>query len=258
MLSVDQIRQMQPRIGIVLGSGLSEVAEELGPIHRVPYADLPGLPMSGVKGHKGQLCICQVAGQTVLVAQGRSHLYEGHTAEAATRLIALLHDLGVQQLVLTNAAGCIREGFHVGGLMLIADHLNLTGTSPLLGGPHFQDMTEAYSKRLRSVLLSVAEAQGAPLHEGVYAGLLGPQYETPAEIRMLRTLGADAVGMSTVLETIRARRLGMEVAGISTLTNWAAGLSPHLLDHQEVTEVGQQAGARLAALLRGSIERGLT
>jgi purine-nucleoside phosphorylase len=162
-----------------------------------------------------------------------------------------MHDLGVRTLLLTNAAGAVNAGFAVGELMLISDHLNLTGTSPLIGGPNFKDMTEVYSARLRTALQGIAQREGIPLHKGVYAGLTGPQYETPAEIRMLRTIGADAVGMSTVLEAIQARALDMEVAGLSTLTNWAAGMTGETLSHEEVMAAGKAAVGQVTALVKG-------
>jgi purine-nucleoside phosphorylase len=240
-----------PRLGLVLGSGLGAVAEALGIEAEVSYRDVPGLHASTVPGHAGRFVLVRPGGMPVLIAQGRSHLYEGLTAAQVTAQVRVMHSLGVRTLVLSNAAGAINNTFCVGELMLLSDHLNLTGTSPLLGGPNFKDMTEVYSKRLRAVLHSIAQVEGFPLHEGVYAGLLGPQYETPAEIRMLRTLGADAVGMSTVLEAIQARALGMEVAGISTLTNWAAGLAEGTLNHEEVMATGRRAIGQMTALVRG-------
>jgi purine-nucleoside phosphorylase len=240
-----------PRLGLVLGSGLGAVAEALGIEAEVSYRDVPGLHASTVPGHAGRFVLVRPGGMPVLIAQGRSHLYEGLTAAQVTAQVRVMHSLGVRTLVLSNAAGAINNTFCVGELMLLSDHLNLTGTSPLLGGPNFKDMTEVYSKRLRAVLHSIAQAEGFPLHEGVYAGLLGPQYETPAEIRMLRTLGADAVGMSTVLEAIQARALGMEVAGISTLTNWAAGLAEGTLNHEEVMATGRTVIGQMNALVCG-------
>lgn len=240
-----------PRLGLVLGSGLGAVAEALGIEAEVSYQEVPGLRASSVPGHAGRFVLARPGGMPLLIAQGRSHLYEGLTAAEVTAQVRIMHSLGVRTLVLTNAAGAINKAFHVGELMLVGDHLNLTGTSPLLGGPQFQDMTEVYSKRLRAVLRSIAQAEGISLQEGVYAGLLGPQYETPAEIRMLRTLGADAVGMSTVLEAIQARALGMEVAAISTLTNWAAGLGEGTLNHEEVVATGRTVTSQMTALVRG-------
>jgi purine-nucleoside phosphorylase len=249
MMTLEEIKARQPKVGIVLGSGLGSVADALGIIGSVPYAEVPGLACSQVQGHRGLLGLAEVAGQPIVIAQGRIHLYEGHSAAAATEMMRIMHDMGVRTVVLTNAAGCINSTFEVGQLMVITDHINLTGTSPLLGGPHFVDMSAVYSEPLRRLLCRKAELLGITLYQGVYAGLLGPQYETPAEIRMLRILGADAVGMSTVLEAIRARALGMDVLGISTLTNWAAGLSPDELDHGEVMTMGRSVAEPLAELL---------
>jgi purine-nucleoside phosphorylase len=214
---------------------------------------MPGLSASTVPGHAGRFVLSRISGKAVLIAQGRRHLYEGLTAHEVTAGIRLMHELGVKRVVLTNAAGAIKDSMAVGELMLITDHLNLQGTTPLLGGPHFHDMSEVYSVAWRDRFLQAAAALPMPLHQGVYAALLGPQYETPAEIRMLHTLGADAVGMSTVPEAIQARALGMEVAGISMLTNWAAGLKPQTLDHSEVVAVGKEAAVSLAALLQAAL-----
>ena len=243
----------RPETAIILGSGLGSVAEAFGIEAEVSYADVPGLSASTVPGHAGRFVLGRHQGKPILLAQGRRHLYEGLTAWEVTASIRFMHELGVKRVIFTNAAGAIRDSFHVGGLMLITDHLNLQGTTPLLGGPHFHDMSEVYSLTLREKLLAAVTALGLTLHQGVYAALLGPQYETPAEIRMLRTLGADAVGMSTVPEAIQARALGMEVAGLSMLTNWAAGLKSQTLHHAEVVEVGQAASHDLARLLKEAL-----
>ncbi|MES2598966.1 MAG: purine-nucleoside phosphorylase [Verrucomicrobiota bacterium] len=248
-MSLFLLQSARPETAIVLGSGLGTVVDDLGIEAEIPFTDVPGLSASTVPGHAGRLVLSRVSGKDVLIAQGRRHLYEGLTAYEVTASIRFMHELGVKRLVLTNAAGAIKDSMAVGELMLITDHLNLQGTTPLLGGPHFHDMSEVYSATWRERFLTAAAKLQMPLHEGVYAALLGPQYETPAEIRMLRTLGADAVGMSTVPEAIQARALGMEVAGISMLTNWAAGLKPQILDHSEVVAVGKQASVQLAKLL---------
>ncbi len=252
-MTLDDLKQLNPRIGIVLGSGLGSVAEGFGIEGELPYTQVPGLHASTVPGHAGRFVLTRPGGTPVLIAQGRNHLYEGLTAAQATAQVRLMHELGVRTIVLTNAAGAVNTGFKVGGLMLISDHLNLTGTTPLLGGPNFKDMSEVYTKRLRLALHGIAKAEGLELFEGVYAGLLGPQYETPAEIRMLRTIGADAVGMSTVLEAIQARALGMEVVGISTLTNWAAGITSEELSHGEVMDIGKSVGGEMTKLLGGLV-----
>ncbi|MCP5556912.1 MAG: purine-nucleoside phosphorylase [Verrucomicrobiaceae bacterium] len=252
-MTLQDILDARPTTAIVLGSGLGEVADAFEPIGHVSYADVPGLPVSKVTGHAGRFVLGSAGNHSVIIAQGRSHLYEGHSATDITAGIRFMASLGVKRIILTNAAGAINSQFAVGGLMLITDHLNLLGTTPLLGGPNFIDMTNVYDLRLRQHLHATATRLNFPLHEGVYAAVLGPQYETPAEIRMFRTLGADAVGMSTVPEAIQARALGLEVAGISMLTNWAAGLSPDTLHHSEVVEVGKASGGRLGLLLREAL-----
>ncbi len=252
-MSLDAIRKAGPKTGIVLGSGLGVVAEALGIEAQVPYAGIPGLPATAVPGHAGRFVLARVAGKPVLIAQGRSHLYEGLSAHEVTAGVRLMADLGVRTLVLTNAAGTLNREFPPGRLMLISDHINLLGTSPLVGGPAFHDMSEVYSRRLRSIFRDTAAGIGLSLPEGVYVAMLGPQYETPAEIRMLRTLGADAVGMSTVPEAIQARALGIEVAGVSLLTNWAAGMHGQPLSHEEVVAMGRTAGSDLATLLTDAL-----
>ncbi len=241
------VQDFYPRVGLVLGSGLGRFTDRVEVAARVPYRDL-ALPQSGVPGHDGEMVLGTVGGTRVAILSGRVHLYEGRGAKEATAGVRLLGALGVRQLILTNAAGTLNDAFRPGEWMMLTDHLNLTGESPLTGGAHFVDLSEVYSLALRARFLAGAAAQGLRLHGGVYAGLRGPQYETPAEIRMLRALGADAVGMSTVLEAIQARALGMEVAAFSCLTNWAAGMAGPL-SHQEVVEVGAEAAGALADLL---------
>lgn len=243
------VREFQPEWGIVLGSGLGALVDEVDAILALPYEEISGLPVSTVPGHTGRFVFGKLGGQRVVMAQGRVHLYEGRTAEEVTANVQFMSGLGIKRLVLTNAAGTVNPAHVPGTWMMLSDHLNLTGTSPLLGGPNFVDMSEVYSAKLRAKFRDLAAQEGVLLHEGVYAGLLGPQYETPAEIRMLQRMGADAVGMSTVLEAIRARALGLEVVGFSCLTNWAAGLAAGALDHDEVLASGLQAGAQLVRLL---------
>jgi purine-nucleoside phosphorylase len=250
------LRAFRADWGIVLGSGLAKVVEQADVTLIVPYSDIPDLPESRVPGHAGQLALGSIAGTRIAVAQGRAHLYEGHTAEAVTAGVRLLAKLGVKHLILTNAAGTLNELHPPGAWMMLSDHLNLTGTSPLLGAPNFLDMTEVYSRRLRTRFSTAAQNAGMPLYEGVYAGLLGPQYETPAEIRMLSRLGADAVGMSTVLEAIQARALGMDVVAFSCLTNWAAGLAAEPLSHEEVLATGKSAADAFCALLERALAGG--
>jgi len=244
-----------PEIAIVLGSGLGDFASHVGDAIVMPYESIPGWPPARVIGHAGKLVIGSVRGKAVAVLSGRAHFYEGHpmaNVVFATRVVAAL---GVKTLLLTNAAGGINTSFSQGALMVIDDHINLVGTNPLVGpnderfGPRFPDMTEVYSKRLRAVADRAAERNGLPLAHGVYVGLHGPSYETPAEIRYLRAIGADAVGMSTVAEAIVARHVGMQVLGISCITNMAAGVLPQPLNHAEVMETAQRVRGAFIALL---------
>ncbi len=241
------------KTAIVLGSGLNSFADALEIEATISYETILGLPASKVPGHAGAFALARANGHPLLLARGRVHLYEGWSAREVAAGVRLLHRLGVHRLILTNAAGTLNPAFPPGQWMMLTDHLNLTATSPLLGGPNFIDLTEAYSLRLREAFRQAATEAGIPLHEGVYASLLGPQYETPAEVRMLRTLGADAVGMSTVLETIQARALGLEVAAFSCLTNWAAGISGESLSHEEVTDPGRGAAEALIAIHQRAI-----
>ncbi len=236
-----------PLTGIVLGSGLGVLAEVVE-IHREVAFGEAGLPAAAVPGHAGKFVFGTLGGSPVVLMQGRLHLYEGHSPQQVAAGVRWLARQGVERLVLTNAAGTLNPHFAPGAWMMLADHLNLTAASPLQGA-EFIDLTSAYDPQWRAAFRAAAMVQGMTLHEGVYAGLRGPQYETPAEIRMLRTLGADAVGMSTVLETIQARALGLRVAAFSCLTNWAAGMSPAALDHHEVLAAGRQAAQAMVRLL---------
>jgi purine-nucleoside phosphorylase len=244
-------------VGVVLGSGLGSIADDVvaaGGV-AVDYAAIPHFPTSSVEGHKGRLVWGTLAGRRVLLMQGRVHRYEGYPASSVVFPIRVLHALGAKKLVVTNAAGGLGDGFRSGDLMVIEDHLNMTGDNPLMGkndnrfGPRFPDMSEAYSRRLRAVAFEVGQKRGLSLQRGVYAGLLGPSYETPAEIRMLKTLGAHAVGMSTVHEVIAASHLGVEVLGISCITNLAAGLSSTKLSHDEVKETADRVAQAFTGLV---------
>ena len=232
---------------IVLGSGLGVLADEVEVTREVGFAEA-GLAVSTVPGHAGKFLFGKVGGTDVVLMKGRVHLYEGHDAESVTAGVRWMAEQGANSLVLTNAAGSVNRDFAPGGWMMLTDHLNLTGTSPL-SGAQFIDMSVAYDAAWRKDFRKAAVARGMKLNEGVYAGLRGPQYETPAEIRMLRAIGADAVGMSTVLETIQARALGLRVVGFSCLTNWAAGMQENL-NHEEVLETGRSAAHAMAGLLK--------
>lgn len=246
-LAQDRLRDWGAEVAIVLGSGLA--SPEICAGDRVDYADFADLPKPTAPGQEGQFVLGAIGGTRVIAAHGRAHLYEGNSAHAVTAGIRLLAGCGIKRLILTNAAGTANRAFAPGSWMMVSDHLNLTGTTPLLGSPAFIDMTNTYSRRWRAEFTRAAQDAGVTLHEGVYAGLLGPQYETPAEVRMLRQLGADAIGMSAVLEAIQARALGLEVAAFSCLTNWAAGMSADVLSHEDVLAAGKAAVADFACLL---------
>lgn len=235
-------------IGIVLGSGLGVLADEVEVTREVGFAEA-GLAVSTVPGHAGKFVFGRLGGKEVVLMKGRVHLYEGHGAEKVTAGVRWLAEQGVESLVLTNAAGTVNRDFPPGDWMMLSDHLNLTGMSPLVGA-RFVDMSVVYDGEWRAAFRKLAEKQGVALREGVYAGLRGPQYETPAEVRMVRTLGADAVGMSTVLEAIEARALGLRVVGFSCLTNWAAGMAQEHLDHEEVLVMGKKAAGVMVGLLK--------
>jgi purine-nucleoside phosphorylase len=234
-------------IGIVLGSGLGLLAEAVAVEREVSFADA-GLPASSVPGHAGKFILGKLGGTPVVLMKGRVHLYEGHGPRLVTAGVRWMAGQGMSKIILTNAAGTLNPDFAPGSWMMLSDHINLTRSSPLEGAD-FVDLSVAYDAAWRADFRAGAASTGMVLHEGVYAGLRGPQYETPAEIRMLRTLGADAVGMSTVLETIQARSLGLPVAGFSCLTNWAAGITSATLDHHEVLETGKQAAQAMIGLL---------
>ncbi len=252
---------IEPRVGVVLGSGLGSFADTLEDGIKIPYRDLPHMPSSAVSGHAGNLCFGKVAGVSVVCMQGRVHLYEGHGVEKVVHGVRTMARLGVRCVLLTNAAGGLESSWSPGDFMVLADHINLTGVSPLVGvhddsfGPRFPDMTRAYDPALRAMIHEVARQQAVPLREGVYAGLLGPSYETPAEVRMLRGLGAQAVGMSTVAETIALVHMRVRVGALSCISNLAAGIGGGALDHADVEATMRSRGAVLAALVGGWIAR---
>ena len=250
-----------PDTAVVLGSGLGDFAGSLEHATSIPYDAIPGWPASSVIGHEGRLVIGDVTGREIAVLAGRAHFYEGHDLRTVTFGIRVLGALGVKVLMLTNAAGGINTGFNPGDLMVIDDHINLLGSSPLVGpnderfGVRFPDLTNVYSPRLRQLADDAAAHQGVPLRHGIYVACHGPSYETPAEVRYLRTIGADAVGMSTVPEAIVARHMGIEVLGISCITNFAAGVLPQPLNHDEVIETARRVRGKFIELLTGIIER---
>jgi purine-nucleoside phosphorylase len=253
---------LRPFLGIVLGSGLGAAASVVHDPVIVPYESIPHFPRSTVEGHSGRLVAGTLGGAPVVVLQGRVHFYEGYSAKDVTFSMRVMGALGVRAVILTNAAGGIAEGYKIGQFVLIADHINMMGWNPLVGlneprfafdrpnsGLRFCDMSDAYSKRLRQVAIQVSELEGQALEEGIYLAVSGPSFETPAEIRAFRTMGATLVGMSTVPETIVARHMGIEVLGISCVTNLAAGLSATPLSHAEVFETGKLVERKLAELL---------
>ena len=249
-----------PEVAVVLGSGLGDFADAPTDPVVVPYGELPHWPLSSVPGHAGQLVVGTVAGKRVAVLAGRVHFYEGHSLNTVVFAARVMARIGVKHIILTNAAGGINATFSEGALMVIDDHVNLLGSNPLIGpnddgfGPRFPDMTEVYSKRLRGIADTVGAAKDIPVMHGIYAAMHGPSYETPAEVRFLRAIGADAVGMSTAPEAIAARHMGMQVLGISCITNMAAGMRKPL-SHAEVMETARRVRGSFMALLEGVIER---
>ena len=248
-------------IGVILGSGLGDYAEALEDAVRLPYSEIPGFPRSTVAGHAGMWCCGTLYGKRVVMMQGRFHYYEGYGMKDVTLPVRVMQKIGVKTLIVTNAAGGVNLGYHPGELMVIGDMFSMTAQNPLIGpnldafGPRFPDMSCAFDKELRALAHECANEQGFALREGVYAQMTGPTYETPAEIRMLRTLGADAVGMSTVPEVIVARHGGVRVLGISCITNMAAGILDQPLNHAEVTETANRVKGQFRSLLDGIIEK---
>ncbi|ART76950.1 purine-nucleoside phosphorylase [Sutcliffiella horikoshii] len=246
----------KPEIGLILGSGLGVLAEEIQNPVVIPYTEIPEFPVSTVEGHAGQLVIGELEGKTVIAMQGRFHFYEGYAMEKVTFPVRVMKYIGVEKLIVTNAAGGVNESFEAGDLMILTDHINNMGTNPLIGpnnnelGARFPDMSEPYCKQLRKLAKDVAAEIGLKVQEGVYVGNTGPSYETPAEVRMLRTLGGDAVGMSTVPEVIVARHSGMKVLGISCISNMAAGILDQPLTHDEVMETTEMVKANFLQFVK--------
>jgi purine-nucleoside phosphorylase len=259
--SVLQQTPLRPQIGLVLGSGLGAFADSLTDVTRIPYSEIPALARSTAIGHAGQLVIGKSGAVPVAVMQGRVHLYEGYSAQQVAFPMRVFGRMGIHAVVLTNAAGGINLNYQQGALVLIRDHINLQGDNPLVGpnddrfGARFPDMTQAYARPYRELAREEGAKLGMTLHEGVYAALLGPSYETPAEINYLRTIGADLVGMSTVFEVIAARHMGIKVLALSCVTNMAAGILDQPLSHQEVMETGERVKTSFEALLRAVLPR---
>jgi len=251
--------KLRPRIALILGSGLGAFADQLSNAKRIPFGTIPGFPRSTVEGHSGQLVIGQVDGVPIAVMQGRVHLYEGYSAKEVVFPMRVLGRLGIRAAILTNAAGAINLDYSQGALVVIRDHINLQGTNPLIGpnderfGPRFPDMTQTYWKAYREIAHREAKRLGIKVHEGVYAALCGPSFETPAEIRYLKTIGADLVGMSTAFEVIVARHMGIRILGVSCATNMAAGILDQPLTHAEVIETGERVKGQFISLLRAVI-----
>jgi purine-nucleoside phosphorylase len=253
--------KLRPKVGVVLGTGLGSFAEELASATHIPYAKIPGFPRSTVDGHTGRLVIGKVEAVAVAVMQGRVHLYEGYAVKDVAFPLRVFRRMGIRAVILTNAAGAINLDYASGALVVIRDHINLQGANALVGpndkrfGVRFPDLTQAYSKAYREIALAEAKRLGLAQHEGVYAAMLGPSFETPAEIRFLKAIGADLVGMSTVQEVIVARHMGIRVLGISCATNVAAGILNRELNHQEVLETGDRVRGQFIALLRAVLPR---
>lgn len=253
--------KLRPRIGLVLGTGLGSFADEPASPTHIPYAKIPGFPRSTVEGHSGRLAIGKVENVPVAVMQGRAHLYEGYAVKDVVFPMRVFRQMGIRAVILTNAAGAINPDYSEGALVVIRDHINLQATNALVGpndkrfGVRFPDMTNAYTKAYREIALAEAKKLGIAPHEGVYAAMLGPSFETPAEIRYLKTIGADLVGMSTVQEVIAARHMGIRVLGISCATNMAAGILDRELSHAEVLDTGERVHGQFVALLRAVLPR---
>jgi purine-nucleoside phosphorylase len=259
--SIKEKKQLKPEVGVILGSGLGAIADQLEGAVSIPYTDIPHFHGTSIEGHAGRMMLGTFHGTPAVFLQGRFHAYEGYSMEEVVFPTRVVCALGIQTLILTNAAGAVNTRYRPSELMLIEDHLNLMGDNPLKGpnltqlGPRFPDLSEAYNRGCLEIMQNSANELGIPVHVGVYAGLLGPTYETRAEIRMFRTLGADAVGMSTVPEAIAANHLGVRVAGVSCITNLAAGSTPQKLTHQEVIENSRHATEKLQRLLALAIPK---
>lgn len=255
-----KIGNRHPQVGLILGSGLGDIADSIIDPITIPYAEIPGFPQSSVAGHKGRLVVGQLGCRTVICLQGRFHLYEGHDPQVINTVIQTLKVLGVQELIVTNAAGSLHFEYKPGSLMMISDHINFSGRNPLVGpddekfGPRFPSLSDAYPEKLRNKMREIAKKENIVLHEGVYLMVLGPNFETAAEIKAFRILGADAVGMSTVPEVICAVRCGIKVLGISVLTNFGTGMAESNTSHDETLNQGKKACSDLATLIKHYLE----
>jgi len=258
---IDAKMKFKPDIALILGSGLGVLAEEISDKKVLKYEDIPNFPVSTVEGHAGQFVFGNLEGKKVVAMQGRFHFYEGYSMQEIALPIRVMYKMGARKLIVTNAAGGINRNFKPGNFMIIQDHINLMGDNPLKGenikefGPRFPDMSEVYNKSLRELAENVALENKINTVKGVYCGLSGPSYETPAEIRYLRNSGGDAVGMSTVPETITANHMGMDILGISCITNMAAGVLPKPLDHKEVMEIAEKVKPKFSKLIRGILKK---
>ena len=253
-------RDVRPQVGVVLGSGLGAFVDQIQDKVTLAYDDIPHFKQTTVEGHEGRLILGKIGNVEVAVMQGRYHAYEGHHTDQVVFPVRLLARLGIDSIILTNASGGVNESYKSGDLVMITDHINLSGQNPLVGpniaelGPRFPDMTKAYDPKLQEILMSQAKVQGVDLKKGVYAGVLGPTYETPAEVRMIRILGGDLVGMSTVPESIAANHLGLSVAGVSCVTNMAAGIENVKLQHSDIKEQALKVMQKFSSLLVESIK----
>lgn len=257
----NKIQNRQPVLGLILGSGLGAIVDDMQDAIKIPYDEIPGFPNTTVVGHQGNLVIGKLGGKEVLVIQGRFHFYEGRSLNEVVLPIRVMDGLGIKNLIVTNASGGINPNFKPGDLVLIDDHINYAGRNPLIGenldelGPRFPDMSEAYSKKINSTVVAAGKDLGIDVKSGVYVWVLGPSYETPAEIKMFSIMGADMVGMSTVPEVIAAKHLGMNVCGISCITNHAAGIVEQVLDHDDVKKVAQMVREKFTGLVTKAIEK---
>ncbi len=257
---IKKIRNVKPKVGVVLGSGLGAFVDQIEDKITLPYADIPNFKATTVEGHEGQLILGKIGSVEVAVMQGRYHAYEGHDMDQVVFPVRLLASLGIDSIILTNASGGVNESYEAGDLVLITDHINLSGMNPLVGpniselGPRFPDMTNTYDKKLQKIILEQAKANGVNLKQGIYAGVLGPTYETPSEVKMIRVLGGDLVGMSTVPESIAANHLGLNVAGISCVTNMAAGIENVELKHEDIKIQALKVMEKFSALVVSSIK----